>query len=113
MVWLMLLLVNNRSSREGVVSRIKRRFNWLLAGRKRGEWILITGNGRGGIHGIKDLEYLRSRWSGERSKVRPSDRLDWFSKQRMKNLLVWGEGFGCQVIVVFNGRRRLKKPSCL
>ena len=90
-----LLLVNDGSSREGVISWIKRGFNWLLAGRERGEWILITRDRRRGIHGVKNLEYLRSRWSGERSKVRPSNGLDWFSKQGMKDLLVWGEGFGC------------------
>ena len=95
MVSLVLLLVNNRSSREGVVSRIKGRFNWLLAGRERGEWILVTRDRGRRVHGVKNPEYLRSGWSGERSKVRPSDGLDWFSKQRMKDLLVWGEGFGC------------------
>ena len=88
-------MVSNRSSRKGVVSRIKRGFNWLLAGRKGGEWILIARKGRGGVHGIEDLECLGSRWSGEGGKVRPSNGLDWFSEQGMKNLLVWGGGFGC------------------
>ena len=90
-----LLLVNDGSSREGVISWIKRGFNWLLAGRERGEWILITRCRRGGIHGVKDLEYFRSGQSGTRGKVGPSDGFDWLSEQGVEDLLVGRERFGC------------------